>query len=444
MMVVMRWLGTVIVSASVVLGGGCQRVWKSPVQVMLSEPTKEEFVLPGEIKDGWVILEASVNGHPPMRFALDTGAPTSVLSSVAAKELAFDTPNKVGGDDITGTRGVYPYGVAEVVRVGTIEFSKMPFIVAEGLFDSFEPMGISGILGYPGFDEFTLDIDYPGGVIRLSQRPLLPTDPGVTELQREGEGAISVPVELLDAAEKVAGSSWFKVDTGGEFMLHLPSSMASWVEQDLGKNLRVGTGLSGQTSAHKTAPVAGSIRIGSTIIDRGIAEFETPKRLIGHQLLRQFRVRLDPISGLALFTPPNPHAERIRALQYKGIGVNLSLLNNGELVLLSIRANSPAARAGLLPNDRVMAIDGIRVGEDGFVDRTAWFFDPAEAVTLSIRRNDEHFEVTVPLEDVFPANLDELRDAPADIQPPPIKLIRNPDGSYRIDTSWGADGKEMP
>lgn len=428
MRVMMSWM-----VVSLVLMGGCQLHWVSPVRATLDATAGDTVTLPGEIVDGWVIVEASVDGHEPMRFVLDTGAPGCIVTQAGADALGIEAHDIAKMTDINGLSDEYAYQFVDLVQVGPLEMRDMLFLITDNISDFFDEIGVEGLIGYPGFDEFTLDLDYPAGKVRLSTIPLSMGEGGVTELRSEHRGTPQVRISLLDGDGRSVEDQWFGVDSGGAFEMHLPESMRDWAANDLGMFFKSNWGLAGKASNLKTAPLKNSILLGETTVDRVTSEINAQDALIGHDLLRQFRVRLDPRSGLAAFTPADPDTERITALQHRGIGVNLRLVDDGEIVLLSIRADSPAAQAGLLPNDRVVAIDGVAVGDEGFVDRTAWGFEWDDPVNLTVRRKEERFEVTVPMTDMFPADLDALRHGPPDLEPTPVRLIRNADGTYSME-----------
>ena len=408
---------------------GCAAPWRSPVTVSLNAPPEASAQLPGEIRDGWIIVEAAVNGRAPLRFILDTGANFSAITSDGAKAAGIQPDQTANITDISGDRRDYPFGWADEVQAGPLLLHRVPFVVTDNLADLKAQLDVAGILGYPGFDQLTLDIDYPAGVARVTNAPITPDQPGAVPLRRIGHETPEIQIQLLDHRDRTIDTRWFSVDTGGLAWLHLPDTMQSWTHHDLGVPIGWGRGLSGITSTNDIAPMRGPIRIGRVVVDHAVAETDNHHTLIGHQLLRLFRVRLDPRSSLAALTLPEPASTRTAAPRHAGIGVNLSILADDTINILSIRADSPAAHAGLRPNDRVLAVDGVPAGDPDFIDRTAWHAHAPPEVTLTIRRDDAVFEVTVPTEPLFPDDLDRLRNAGPDLQPPPIRVITNPDGT---------------
>lgn len=296
-----------VLLACVLFLPGC--VWRTPVRATLDAPAADAHELPAEFAGAWVIVEATVNGRGPYRFVLDTGAEVGVISPGLAAELGLEPAARVRMTDIVGEQRPYDVATAARVRVGPVRFERMPFIVTDALDAFAEQFGVHGLIGYPGFDRFTLDIDYPRRALRVSATPLNATDHGVVPLRRTRDSIPLVPVRIADPARGLSDARWFGIDTGTNNPMHLPAEHAHWAPPTLaGPSERVG-GLSGAARLYPVALVRGDLSIGHHRIDHATtAKVGTAHALIGQGLLRHFRVRLDPTSGLAAFTRPDPPA----------------------------------------------------------------------------------------------------------------------------------------
>lgn len=404
-----------------------------------------EIVLPAEFRDGWIIVETRINGRGPYRLILDTGASLSGISPGVAQELGLKQRALIEVTDIAGQTGKYPLTYAETLKAGGFRLEPVPLIIAD-VFEHFdERLGVVGVLGYIGLDAFTLDLDYPAEQVRVSENPLSELESDVIPLHRQPFDTPHIEVTLLDGEDEPQHMHRFGVDSGGEMILNIATSEGDrWVHRDLARPVNQGLSLSGTITKEHTGPLLGSLAIGQVVIDRAAADIDAHSSLIGHKLLRQFRVRLDPRSGLASLTPADPTQKRLTALQFGGIGVNMTILHNDQLSLIRIAADSPAAHTGLRPNDKVLAIDGVAVTDPAFIDRTGWMFDPPPQVTLTIRRKDQVFDVTVPTMPLFPENLDQLRNAVPDLEPPSIQVINRADGTQEFVFPDGSGGVWNP
>lgn len=434
-----------IILAAIIVATGCRTHAIRLPETTFEDPTAQELTLPAEFIDGWIVVEARINGQGPFRMVLDTGAGLSGISHEVAQALALEEQARVKLVDIAGQTRMYPFTYADLIQVGELRLEPVPLIMTD-VFDHFgDDLNIQGLLGYIGLDAYTLDLDYPAQKVRVSKAPLTEADGNIVPLKRLPFDTPHIEVSLLNDDEVLVHTEWFGIDTGGEMMMNIPKAQSDdWAHRDLARTVLHGTSLSGTPTTEPTGPLRGPLAIGQVTIDRAVADLDASSPLLGHQFLRQFRLRLDPRSAGATLTLPNPMQTRITATQFGGIGINAKLHHNDQLVLFKIAADSPAVRAGLLPNDKVIAIDGIAVSDPHFIDLTAWMFDPPAQVTLTIRRKADEFEVTIPTEPLFPEDLDRLRNARPDLQPPPAQLITKPDGTMELVFPDGTRGLMTP
>lgn len=441
---ILRIIDTTLL-AVIIVAAGCRTHTIRLPESTFEDPNAQELTLPAEFIDGWVVVEARINGQGPFRMVLDTGAGLSGISHEVARALELEENAKVKLVDIAGQAGMYPFTYAELIQVGELRLEPVPLIMTD-IFDQFgDDLNIQGLLGYIGIDAYTLDLDYPAQKVRVSKEPLTEADGNIVPLKRLPFDTPHIEISLLNDEEVLVHTEWFGIDTGGEMMMNIPEAQSDdWAHRDLARTVLHGTSLSGTPTTEPTGPLRGPLAIGQVTIDRAVADLDASSPLLGHQFLRQFRLQLDPRSGVASLSLPDPMQTRITATQYRGIGINMRFRHKDQLILTQIAADSPAARAGLLPNDKVIAIDGVAVSDPDFIDFTAWMFDLPPQVTLTIRREDDQFEITIPTEPLFPEDLDRLRNAPPDLQPPPIHLITNPDGTMELVFPDGTRGAVTP
>jgi carboxyl-terminal processing protease len=105
------------------------------------------------------------------------------------------------------------------------------------------------------------------------------------------------------------------------------------------------------------------------------------------------------------YIPPQVAARMRQDLQgsFEGIGAFVRMTDDGFLQIVRPMAGQPAARAGLLPQDLIMAVDGISVVGMDVDQAIALVRGPrGTAVVLTISREDvpEPFEVTVVREQI--------------------------------------------
>lgn len=103
----------------------------------------------------------------------------------------------------------------------------------------------------------------------------------------------------------------------------------------------------------------------------------------------------DPYSGYMT-------AEEYRALKEResgqtiGIGVTVTVNEEGYIHIMEVQENSPAEEAGLLVNDLIVTVDGTDVLEIGFEEAVACVKgEEGTQVTLTVRRDGEDREYTI-------------------------------------------------
>ncbi len=413
---------------------GCKVHYRDAMRTSLDLPEHQDTIeLPVSFEDGWIFVNATVNGHGPYRFMVDTGAPFGLVNTETAELIGLRTTNKTTATDVVGVTQTYPVAFSKVVRVGPLTVEKLPFIVSDGLGDFFTTHNFVGILGIDAFDDYTIDLDYPNGAMRLSTAPLGPDSPGVTEIRipETGTSSPEFPIQLLHE-DGTTDLLWFTVDSGADSSLHLfPEATPRWAHADVGIKLGPSMGISGTPKIYATAPIAGRLRLSDLNIHSATAQVDADHAIIGHELLRLFRVRLDRRSSLATITPADPSATHVAAPQYGGIGLGEHFRLGNFYGIFALNPESPAYRAGVRPGDAILAVGGVPVSDlppdFGFVT-----VNPPPELTITVGRDGKLvFDLTIPTEPLFPEDLDRLRNRPPDLQAPTYVIITNPDGSIR-------------
>ncbi len=91
--------------------------------------------------------------------------------------------------------------------------------------------------------------------------------------------------------------------------------------------------------------------------------------------------------GHSRFLSPEAVASEARSIEgeYEGIGALLNVNDNGNPIILAPMDNSPALKAGLLPGDIIMAVDGVDVSRSSLTEVVRRVLGPAGTqVTLTI------------------------------------------------------------
>ncbi|GAA4390504.1 hypothetical protein GCM10023088_66470 [Actinomadura verrucosospora] len=150
--------------------------------------------LPWQQMDPSPQVEGSVNGGPPKRFMLYTGAPWLGMSAEVAREAGLTAVAEQQIDYLDGTAWQY-FGVLESFRLGDVELRNIPVEWSET--DQASPGGPSdGIIGTWVFYHLLTTFDYAGRSLILRR----PTPEAVRRVRRDAAraGARPLPLWLAD------------------------------------------------------------------------------------------------------------------------------------------------------------------------------------------------------------------------------------------------------
>ena len=130
------------------------------------------------------------------------------------------------------------------------------------------------------------------------------------------------------------------------------------------------------------------IRLLARVVERVRKEYVDPieEQRIVENAIRGILADLDPHSK---YLPPDDYEEvRISTTgNYSGIGLDLSV-EEGQVKVVSPLDGAPAARAGILPGDVLIVVDGVPVDEDNLEKTVSRMRGkPGTVVRLSVRRD---------------------------------------------------------
>lgn len=297
-------------------------------------------------------VEATLNGHGPYAFVLDTGASALFISPEVAREVGLrPRAERVFSTDASGRRR--QVGVARVreLRLGPAVFRDFDAVISPVIGGGrIGERAIAGLVGFSVFRDCALTVDYPAELVLLGGEAFGGGEAvKLSPLSNVAETRISVNGRQMPAI----------IDTGAEDGFNIPASRLSVSEFRFAPvPLRLATSMT-RTFRQQTGRLAGMVRLGPHAFSDPIVSCDEPFVTIGAEVMRRFRVTLDQRSGQAFFHVPDGRgAATFESEPIRMSGVSLEQRRDDWRVA-DVVPDSPAEHAGVRVGDRVIQIDGV-------------------------------------------------------------------------------------
>lgn len=352
-----------------------------------------------------VVIPVTINGHGPLQFILDTGAPVILVpDSVLASRLDL---NIVGMANVGGAGDsapvTAPLALGITARVGHLEVKDAVGVI--GVAAAVIP-GVDGVIGGAFLRHAAVEIDW-------DRRTVTFHDPSSGTLTATGD---TIPLRVEPSLHSyIPGSVGvgtttrsvdLHLDTGSRQALSLaPATVDAFpVQPDSSIPGIVGFGSRGAARGRfiRTA----TLKLGSTTL-RGVTttvpnQEPTGEARVGLPVLRRFHVVVDyPGQRLIL----RPRANLAEPFPFNTTGI---LLHPGKdsvhRAIADVMPGSPAAMAGLVAGDTVVAVGGTdarQLSEDE-VDRSVLKPAPASLVRLTVRRRGQRIDASLTARTLLP------------------------------------------
>lgn len=356
--------------------------------------------VPFNLDHGKIVVEAKINGRGPFPFLLDTGAGANVLNEDLADELGLKATGSTQVGDPTNPQSIKASIVPlDSIQIGDAVFHQVRILAWDrGALYAGERRP-RGILGYPLFAKCLLTIDYGAERIELETGELSEAD-GVDVLPYHvGHGGI--PVFEIKIAGKAVPAH---LDTGAMSGLSVPDEWDARFPLS-GPVVVVGRARTASKEYEiRGAQLNGALEIGGIRLESPEVRFSGALRTanIGTELLRSFRVTLDSANQRLRFervTAREKTASTAPAAPRPRLGVVLERRREHDATTLVVREvvpDSPAARAGLKPDDVLLQIAG-RPAADVEGDVLRQMLSNEDSIQFEVRRGTETLNLTADL-----------------------------------------------
>ena len=362
---------------------------QSPVQFDLAA---DSVMVPLQMVDGRMTVQAMLDGKGPFAFLFDTGAQGSVMDLAFAREQGLKL-----GQEITvsspGGGGRPGYRVSiERLEIGGLTLRGLTSNAFDGLPFPRTATSPRGVLGPYSMAGLLITVDYPGQRL-VFRRGALP-EPDEREVfgWNRAQGLPQIPIRIGGQSLSV------HLDTGASRGLSLPIALQSRLTfdgplKDMGFAKTVD-----QMMAVRGGRIRGVLTLGRYTLENPEVVFSDMARGVGNMggaMLSGLAITIDPANArLRLAGPADGH---LMALEDKKphYGLQLTALDANPPEVVLVDAGSPAEKGGLRAGDRITRINGRPVEGLSVDDRVTAL--KASPLTLTVRRGDASAELVLAL-----------------------------------------------
>lgn len=356
--------------------------------------------VPIDVLNNHLYLHVMLDGQGPFTFVFDTGGAFILTPETAAALKAHAS----GGAQIGGVGAKTEsaqFAHVDRVQIGNATILSQDFLVlpiATG-FGAIEGVKIDGMVGYELPDRFLTTIAYANSTLTLTM-PGTATPAG-TAIPFFFDGTIPrVPISV----DGVAADA--ELDTGNRGALDLFSPFLA-AHPQLADKATTADGIAGYGVGGASYAKLGrtDVAIGPYTLSGVVTSFTTQttgafadplgQSNVGGDFWKRFSLTLDyPQQRIYLA----PNANYGAPFTYDRSGLFLAAFN-GSVVVLAVRAGTPAATAGLAKGDAILSIDGKPASSYTLPQLRALLAEaPGTALHMHIRSGTVERDVTLTLE----------------------------------------------
>ncbi|TXB60638.1 aspartyl protease family protein [Phaeodactylibacter luteus] len=350
---------------------------------------QEQFIeeIPVRLVNGLIFLDVEADGRP-LTFLLDTGAPT-IIDEGAVEALNLPVRKYGTAQDAYGRRDRINRTRIKHLKIGGLDFRNQPALISPlRTIPVFNCLEIDGLLGANLMKRAYWQFDYERERLLVTdQLENLPVPESALQIpfRTKAQGTPIIDLRIGDSLS-IADVT---LDFGSGNGLTLERSLfpEEWIKKaEVYTDGIAGVGLYGAAMDsvwYREMPGLFTTQ-GDTV---AAAVFLRVKRggshLLGTELLRHFRVTIDWRANMLYL---EPRGEVVQT--WRGMGFSVTPEEDG-LVVSKLVYPSPAVDAGLQLGDRLVKVDGERVGHADFCWLLEQFREGDGPVSLGFEREGE-------------------------------------------------------
>ncbi len=381
-------------------------------------PGKTRVQFPIEVYNNLVVVPMILNGQLPLKFILDTGVRTSILTERAYSDilnLQYSRKYTIAGPGGEKLVDAYVTNNVSLDMPGVQGRGHAMLVLDQDYLELRNYLGtdVHGILGYELFSRFIIEVDYERKTLTL----MLP------ERFHEKRKFQWLPIQIEDTKPYVtvnlqmndttSVSAKLLVDSGASHGIFLETSSNPKIQVPQPNVVSIiGRGLGGVI--YGQIGKINSIKLGKYEIPNVITNFPDPNTYmdtlktsrtvfrngsIGGEILNRFTVIYN-FPGEKIYLKKNSNYKKEFYFNLSGLTIRAKGARLKNFEITDIRENSAAYRADLNVGDRIISVNGVSASElelntvNGFLNSK-----PGRNISLMIERNSVRIKKEFRLED---------------------------------------------
>jgi PDZ domain/Aspartyl protease len=397
----------------------CQLSGKTQTLGFTIAEGRKRVEIPVEIHNNLVVVPVLLNGSLPLKFIVDTGVRTAILTEKAYTDilnLTYARKYTIAGPGGENLIEAYVTNGVELQLPGVNGLGHALLVLQEDYLELRNNLGtdVHGVLGYELFSRFVVKVDYRQKTLTL----MLP------EKLKPGRKYESIPISIEDTKPYInvaltqgngeKKNMKFLVDSGASHSLLIEPKSDSTLDVPVNAvSCVVGRGLGGAIRG-KTGRVK-ELEIGHYKMQNVIANFPDPNSYmdtlklgstfrngtLGGEVLSRFTVIYD-FSKEKIYLKKNSDFKKGFYYNLSGLTVRAKGNRLNTFEITDIRKFSSSDKAGLQIGDQIISVNGQSV-KDLDLNQLNGFLNvrPGKKVLVSVKRNNEMFSTKMVLENNF-------------------------------------------
>jgi len=372
--------------------------------------------IPIEVHNNLIVVPVLLNGMLPLKFIIDTGVRTSILTQKAytdilnlsyARKLSIAGP---GGENIIEA---YITNGVDLNLPGVEGRGHALLVLEEDYLELRNYLGtdVHGVLGYELFSRFVIKVNYKERMLTLMTPEKLHTGRKYEKIAITVED--TKPYLLTDVTQADGKKKKLKllVDSGASHSLLLEPYSDSEIKMPIdGTSCVVGRGLGGEIRG-KSGRLK-NLELGRFDLENVIANYPDPNSYmdtlkkgqtfrngsIGGEILSRFTVIYN-FSKEEMYLKKNSDFKKGFYYNLSGLTLRAKGVRLDKYEITDVRKASASDKAGLLIGDEIVSINGLKTEGINLNQVNGYLnLKPGKKLNLSIKRNNTLINKKIELE----------------------------------------------